>query len=262
MMKRFLVFLLLAQSLSLFPCSIFKYVADGQVYFCGNEDWSATDPAMVTIPSEKGKYGMVLLGWKSYLPSYPQAGINSEGLSFDWAMVPGQKYSSMPGKENLDINSTIDILKKCKDVQEVIDYIKLRNFSHLAEEHLMVADRSGKSCVFEYTKGSLKVILNTSGTQYITNFNLSDKEGGWYPCERYARLERELEAKAIPPDRLMRVLDAVHQEGTNPTIYSYMFNLTTNEIKVFHNHNYAASQEFRVRDLIAVKQKIRIGPSN
>lgn len=224
--------------------------------------WSATDPAMVTIPSEKGKYGMVLLGWKSYLPSYPQAGINSEGLSFDWAMVPGQRYSSVPGKENLDINSTIDILKECKNVQEVIDYVKSRNFPHLAEEHLMVADRSGKSCVFEYAKGTLKVIQNTYGTQYITNFNLSDKENGWYPCERYTRLERELEVKTILPDRLAGVLDAVHQEGANRTIYAYVFNLTTNEIKLFHNHNYAAWQEFRVQELIATKQKIRIGPSD
>jgi hypothetical protein len=262
MVKRLLALLFFAQSLALYPCSIFKYVADGQVFFCGNEDWSATDPALTTIPPVGGKYGLVLLGWKSYLPRYPQAGVNSEGLSFDWATVPPQRYSATPGKENLDIDSTIEILKTCKNVDEVIAIIGKRNFSHLAEEHLIFADRTGKSCVFEYTKGSLKVIQDTSRAQHITNFNLSDKESGWYPCERYARLERSLKDKTVRADRLPEILNAVHQEGTYPTIYSYIFNLTSNEITLFHKHDYSKYQKFDVGTLIAQRRTIRIGVGN
>ena len=256
-MKRLFMLLCLVESITLFPCSIFTYKIGSSIFFCGNEDWTAKDPAILAIKPENNEYGVVLLGWYSYLPSYPQAGINSEGLCFDWASVPGQGFIPIKGKSSLDINDTISILKKCKTVNEAIEYIYKYNFPHIAEEHLMLTDKSGNSCVIEYTKGQQRIIRSSS-TQYITNFNLTDKESGWYPCQRYETLSKILNNSNLEFSDLVKSLDAVHQEGTYQTIYSYIMNLTTMKISVFYNHNFSKSKEYFISNLIDTNQKIKI----
>jgi len=241
---------LFLHALPVFSCSIFKYADGEHVYFSGNEDWTATDPAIMTLPAAEGAYGVVLLGWKSFLPRYPQAGINSEGLSFDWAVVPSQNYRSIPGKDDLTLDSTIQILQLCKTVDEVVKLLERYNFSHLAEEHIMFADRTGKSCVIEYTKGERRIVMNDARAQYITNFNLTDKEAGWYPCERYAKLDAAFGQSELSETQLIELLDSVHQEGQYPTIYSYVFDLTTLRIKLFFNHHYGTFKEYSVNQLL------------
>ena len=256
-MKRLFIFICLIESIAIFPCSIFTYKIGSSVFFCGNEDWTAKDPAILSIKPENNEYGVVLLGWNSYLPSYPQAGVNSEGLCFDWASVPGQRFIPIKGKSNLDINDTISILKKCKTVENAIDYINNYNFPHIAEEHLILSDKAGNSCVIEYTKGQQRIIRSNS-TQYITNFNLTDKEAGWYPCQRYETLSKKLNNSNLMFIDLVNTLDAVHQEGTYQTIYSYIMNLSTMKINIYYNHNFSKSKEYLISSLIETNQRIKI----
>ena len=256
-MKKMVIIILCFQAFTVFPCSIFTYQNETGTYFCGNEDWGAKDPAMFTIKASGNEYGVVLLGWKSYLPNYPQAGINSEGLCFDWATVPAQQYTPIKGKRDLSINATIEILKKCKTIDDVIAYISDYNFSHIAAEHILFADKAGMSCVIEYTKGERRIIKkNTS--QCITNFNLSDKESGWYPCQRYEKLSLGLNTDNLGYNDLTNLLDGVHQEGNYPTIYSYIMNLTTMEISVFYNHHFNTAKKYRVEELLKKNQIISI----
>ena len=158
----FTIILCSIEVLTVFPCSIFTYKIGSTTFFCGNEDWTAKDPAILTIKPENNKYGVVLFGWDSYLPNYPQAGVNSEGLCFDWATVPGQRFEYVNGKSILNINDMVTILKECKTVNEAIEYISRYNFPHIAEEHLMLTDKSGDSCVIEYTRGELDNVNNFS----------------------------------------------------------------------------------------------------
>lgn len=253
-MKRLFTLLCLFETFTLFPCSIFTYKIGSTVFFCGNEDWTAKDPAILTIKPENNEYGVVLLGWNSYLPNYPQAGVNSEGLGFDWASVPGQKFIPLKGKSDLDINDTVSILKKCKTINEVIEYIDKFNFPHIAEEHIMFTDKTGASCVIEYTKGE-KRIIKSSSVQYIMNFNLTDKEAGWYPCQRYETLSKTFSESKLEFGDLVKTLDAVHQEGTYQTIYSYIINLSTMKISVFYNHDFSKSRDFSIRKILEKSQK-------
>lgn len=257
-MKQLLIIILLCQTILASPCSIFKYKTGEYVYFCGNEDWTAKDPALIAIKQQKNDYGLVLLGWKSYLPDYPQAGINSEGLCFDWAAVPAQKYEFVKGKADLTINSTIEILKKCKNITEVLAYLNKYNFSHLAEEHIIFTDRYGDSCVIEYTKGKQRIVQTKSHAQFITNFNLTDKEAGWYPCARYSKLEVTLKKENLSENNLIEALASVHQEGDYPTIYSYVFDLHELKLKVFYNHIYNKYQEYKLQELIKTDKVISI----
>ena len=185
----FALLLLLAVPISVYPCSIFRYTIDTRTYFCGNEDWTLADPAIQTFKAQGSDYGYILLGWKSFLPSYAQAGINSKGLCFDWAAVPPQQYVRDNTKKDLTLDFTIDVLKRCANVGHAIEYIKSFNISHLAEEHIIFADKTGKSCVIEYNHSKLQVVQDDSEAQFITNFHITDKSLGWYPCRRYAQME-------------------------------------------------------------------------
>jgi hypothetical protein len=243
--------------MSIYPCSIFAYRINGEMYFCANEDWTAADPSILAIKPAKGKYGVVLLGWNTYLPNYPQAGVNSEGLCFDWATVPKQPYKYSENKEEFDINSTIQILQKCKNIEEAIQLISNTNFPHLAEEHIMLCDINN-SCVIEYTKGKLKIVKLVGNSQYITNFNLTDKEAGWYPCTRFSKIEKMLSQKNLQEKDFIYLLNDVHQEENYPTQYSYIINLSELTVKLFINHDYQSSQIFSIKKLLEKNQKIAL----
>ncbi len=241
------------------PCSIFSCRTEAGTFFCGNEDWTATDPAFMTVPPRDGAYGYVAFGWASYLPDYVQAGINSEGLCFDWAVVPPQRFVSTPGKKPLPLDATVEILKTCATVAEALAFIEKNDFPNLANEHLFLADRKGSSCVVEYVRGQVRIV---KGSAYLaaTNFHLTDTSLGWYPCERYERITAGLSGetgKLVPAD-LVRLLDAAHQEGAYPTIYSYVFDLSRMKLTVFFRHDYTRSKEYLVADLLASGRTVRI----
>jgi hypothetical protein len=243
-----LVFIVL--SANVFPCSIFKYSVEDRTYFCGNEDWTARDPAIQTYKSRGASYAYIIAGWKSYLPHYAQAGVNSEGLCFDWAAVPVQRYSRDDSKQDASLDITVDILRKCRSVDEAIAYIKRYNVAHLAEEHIMFADTTGKSCVIEFNNSRLQVIEGNAESQYITNFHVSDPTLGWHPCDRYDSMEALFREKGNKEGRLVDILDAVHQESQYPTIYSYIFDLRKMEISMFYNHNYSAKRVYQFARLV------------
>lgn len=240
-------------------CSIFMYSVGGRTYFCGNEDWTARDPAMRSYQARKGAYGYVLFGWESYLPSYAQAGINSEGLCFDWAMVQGTRFVHDPSKASLTSDFTIDALRECADVDEVLRFIEGKEIPQLAEEHLMFADASGRSCVLEYGRDGMKVVRNDKSYQYITNFRLTDPAMGWYPCWRYSKLEALFAKPDGKEADLAAILDAVHQEGSYPTIYSYVFDLGRKRLRVFYDHDFRSPKDYSLADLIGRASLVRIG---
>jgi hypothetical protein len=241
---------LLALASSAFPCSIFKYSIDGRTYFCGNEDWTATDPAIRTSRPRGNDYGYVLFGWKSFLPRYVQAGINSKGLCFDWAAVPSQHYVRDNDKDDLTLDFTVDILKSCASVDEAVAFIRTHNIPHLAEEHIMFADSTGTSCVVEYHHSQLHLVVDRSEAQFITNFPLTDRSLGWYPCERYARMETFFGQPGNKEAHLVELLDSIHQEREYPTVYSYVFDLSRRQLAVFSRHNYQKKKVLSLDELI------------
>jgi hypothetical protein len=245
-----MMIVLFAISADVHSCSIFKYRVEGRTYFCGNEDWIARDPAIQTYKATGKQYGYVLFGWRSYLPRYAQAGVNSEGLCFDWAAVPAQTYIRDTEKPDASLDITIDVLKNCKSVDDAIKYIKGYNVPHIAEEHIMFTDRAGNSCVIEYNHSKLKLIYDNADYQFITNFHLSDPSLGWYPCERYSKMEAFFREDGNKELRLAEILDRIHQEGRYPTIYSYIFDLDRMEITMFYNHNYMAKQTYSFSKLV------------
>ena len=253
-----MIVVLLAISAAVYPCSIFKYSVAGRTYFCGNEDWTAKDPAIQTYKAIGKQYGYVLFGWRTYLPRYAQAGINSEGLCFDWAAVPPQAYRRDNGKPDASLDVAVDILKNCKSIDEMVNYIEGYNVPHIAEEHIIFTDKTGRSCVIEYNHSKLQLIPDHTAFQFITNFHLTDPTLGWYPCERYRKMEAFFKEDGNKERRLAEILDRVHQEGQYPTIYSYIFDLGKMEINVFYNHNYMTRRVYAFSNLVETNVMIDI----
>ena len=50
---------------------------------------------------------------------------------------------------------------------------------------------------------------------------------------------------------MVELLDAVHQESSYPTVYSYVFDLARREITVFRNHNYRVKKVYSLPAPIA-----------
>lgn len=254
------VALFLVSSIASYPCSIFRYTTGGRTYFCGNEDWTARAAAIQTRTAAGGDYAYALVGWKGLLPRWVQAGVNSEGLCFDWAAVPPQPYVRDPARPDLSLDFTVDVLKSCATVDDAIEFIARHNIPHLAEEHIMFADRSGKSCVVEFNHEKLRVIADNSEFQFVTNFHLTDPSLGWYPCERYSRMEAFFKGGGNKESRLVELLDSVHQEGQYQTVYSYVVDLTAGKISVFSNHNYRSGKTYSLNDLFAQDVLVDIAP--
>lgn len=247
------LFLILGQA---FACTIL-YVdgAEGN-YFASNEDWTFTDPALQVTPGENGAYSYIVFGWNSYLPGYPQGGINQYGVCLDWASVSPQPFQADPARKDLDEDLMYKILKHCRNVAEVIRMVRRYNCPHLAEEHLLVADRNG-SCVIEWSPRGYVFLQKKGNYQVITNFCLSNPKIGWYPCARYQKANEILGGTpnaGFNFETVKEVLRQTHQEGAYPTVYSYIAATQTLDFFVFRNHDAAKYQKFNF------EQEIKKGP--
>jgi uncharacterized protein YecE (DUF72 family) len=117
-----------------------------------------------------------------------------------------------------------------------------------------VADRSGNSCVIEWSNNQYVFIHKKSRPdQVITNFSHNNHKIGWYPCQRFQTAETYLREKATSGMSITNVRDllkATHQEGEFPTIYSYIIDTSSLEIYVYFNHDYSHGTRYNFNRLI------------
>lgn len=228
-------------------CTIFYVKGSATDYFAGNEDWFFTDPVISVTPGNKQDYGYMVMGWNSYLPRYPQAGINENGLCFDWASLSSQQYPKNPRRKDTDEDLMVLILRKCRTVDEAVELIKKYNWPQFGQEHLLIADRTGNSCVVEWSRDDYVFIKNRQPYQVVTNFSLTDPKIGNYPCKRFDMIQsalKEAQRQTITQERVKTFLDQTHQEGRNPTVYSYIFDLKTLKVTIFPNHRYSEGKTY------------------
>jgi hypothetical protein len=231
-------------------CTIFCVNGQSANYFASNEDWTFTDPAMRIVPGDKNYYGYIVFGWNSYLPNYPQGGVNEYGLSLDWAALTSQNFKQYPNRKELGEDITYKILKECRNVKDVINLVKQYNCPHFAEEHLLVADRNGASCVIEWSGSDYQFLRKRGHYQVITNFCLSNPKIGWYPCQRFKVVDDYLadsKNSAINLETVKSLLQKSHQEGSYPTVYSYIVDEQNLMVYIFLNHDYSKCQNYDLR---------------
>ena len=235
----------------LLPCTIFNAFKEGRVLVGNNEDWFTTDTKIWFIPPSKGKYGVVYVGFVKF---GKQGGMNDQGLFYDFNALKYSRMKPQPEKPSFakDQNPMELIMTTCATVEEVIQLLEKYNLGGWNNCQLQLVDKTGASVVLGANKeGNLAITRKQGDYQVSTNFNLANPEYGayHYPCHRYEIAEKMLkEMKKLSIDYFRSILDAVHNEGRTPTIYSNICDLTNGDIYLYNFHNFEEVVKFHLAD--------------
>ncbi len=230
-------------------CTIFCVSRGESVFFGNNEDWRNPLTYLWVEPAGKGKYAVLCVGFDDL---GPQGGINEKGLAFDGNALPYVPIKTYP--ERLQPSEAIVnkiIMHNCATVEEAIAMARSYDWGTIysgkfAGQYLL-ADATGDACVLGFgADGELAVTRKAKGDGFIvsTNFNRADPNNRYYtyPCPRYETASRMLEKlvkeNRVTVESLAAVLDAVHQEGRTPTLYSNIFDLRKGIAYFYDQHQY------------------------
>ncbi|MBC9930535.1 carcinine hydrolase/isopenicillin-N N-acyltransferase family protein [Chitinophaga qingshengii] len=188
---------LLTGLFSAHACSILYYIdaKTGKIYAVNNEDyWFDVSPYILIQPHTDGKLARLWYGWGKNA----QGGINEAGLFFDGAVTP--QVARVKGYHNPVGNLGDDILAQCHTVEEALALLEEKKVA-LTDGHLLFGDRQGHATVVEWVNGKRNLVNIQNNVLMATNFLLTDKEKGNYPCPRYAAMEaavQQLQASSSP----------------------------------------------------------------
>lgn len=233
----FCAFFLLLFISSSSACSIFTAAKGGQVLVGANEDGDDPFGKMWIMPAREGRFGGIYFGL-SFLDK--QAGMNEHGLFFDYAALD-------PVVQDFDEQGAFiyieEIMETCRTVEEAVAFLNENGYA-FNRSQLLLADATGNSVIVS----PKRIIRRTGDFQIATNFNAcTPKEKS--SCQRYQRIERELEAaKTISANQFRDLLHGVHVEGENTTLYSKVFDLKKKTVTVYNFHDFGQPVEI---DLVA-----------
>ena len=231
-------------------CTTF-YGYDGQNALAGNNE-DFINPLMYAwfIPASPGRFGRVYFGFDDFVP---QGGLNDQGLFFD---VEGLPYKAMPetsGRPHFpggDMSLMDEILSRSASVQDVIDIASRWNRPSGEYAQHLYGDRYGDSVIIDGD-----TILRKQGPfQIATNFRLVEHPEPPWPDgeERYGDVADMLsQADHYTVDLFRRALDATHQVGDSPTIYSQVYELNTCTIHLYLYHDFEHEVVLNLADELA-----------
>jgi len=223
-------------SLSAAACTGVVIAKDGHVIAGGNEVWFRNDSYMWAEPTVGTLHGVVYFGYEirgefgndePYW--YEFQGINSAGLFFDSFGAPCAGLSDeeylkpyMTGRmEQL-------IMRSCATVEDAVRMITQYNRSFMICMQYLLVDRTGAAAVVE--NGA--VVWMEDDTFAVTNFHLSNRSHGGWPCWRYDAATRRLAEDSDPTiERVASILNATHTSGTR---YSVVCDLITNRANAYY----------------------------
>lgn len=206
-----------------------------------NKDWNNIETRILFIPSSEDKYGRVYFGYQVSEGFQNVGGMNDQGLWYDGASLP-ERYDI----ENYFNKPTVEgelcekALEECATVEEVIDMYSTYYTPHWSG-HSMWADQNGNSVIIEFGETDVVFVQKQEIYQVMTNFYVSDSTNiRWYNCYRYKVAENMFEnTNEISVNLFRSILDATHQVGTDPTVFSNIYDLKNGEIFVYNFHNYS-----------------------
>jgi len=213
-------------------CTIFSMVEGDKVYVGNNEDWYIPHPRYRILPGNEGTYGRIIF---SYANNWGQGGMNEKGLFFDWILQPGasSNWKEDPAKENLYGNLSEKILAECASVEEALKYYEAYNEPIFETSYIALIDTSGETVFVSWEEGGLE-ITRCKGI-CISGY------GGEKIVEAHKGMTGPMDKS-----KMVRLLDAGHQVGEFPTLYSNVYDLKKGQVHLFYYHNY---QEEVVLDL-------------
>jgi hypothetical protein len=213
-------------------CTVF-YASDGELALGGNnEDYRDPFTYVWFLPSEEGEYGRAYFGYEDFLP---QGGVNDRGLFFDGLAVDRTVEVPQEDKPTYGGNLTDKAMAECATVECVLQLFDRYHTADSWDYQFLFGDSIGDSAIIE----PLAVIRGEGQSQVATNFYQSETDREHIYCRRYRIATEMLErANSISIDLFREILDATHQEGWAPTLYSNIYDLKQGIIYLYYFHDY------------------------
>lgn len=231
-MKNTLLLIVLLSNfhLSSDACTVISACMNGEVLAGGNEDYENPFVKVWFNPPTKDRYGSVCFGFPDL---QSQQAMNEHGLFFDFTAQEGIDPAKLNLKNPYPGDLFFEILGKCKNIEEVLAYLK--NHDYPFKSQALVADATGRSLVI-----NAGIIVEKTGPYQInTNFNICNLKDKNYACWRYDLAEKELsKTKEISVDYFKRLLKLTHQQGQYGTMYSNIYDLKRGLIYVYLYRNF------------------------
>jgi len=156
--------------------------------------------------------------------------MNEHGLFFDYAALdPVIKEFNEQGV----FMYIEEIMETCRTVKEAVAFLEEHGYS-FNRAQLLLADATGNSVIVTPER----IIRRKGDYQIATNFNACSPEEKT-SCRRYQHLEDGLAgAEKISTDLFRDLLQRVHVEGKNTTLYSKVFDLKAKTVTVYNFHDF------------------------
>jgi len=232
-------------------CTIFNASRKGLVLVGNTEDMPSTDSFIYFMPGEKGKHGIVYVGFERY---GVQGAMSDQGLFLDFNALNYPKMNPHPEKPGFGKDQWMFIvaMETCATVEDVIALFTTHNLAGWGCFQVQFVDKTGASVVMGPDKnGELFVVRKAGEYQVSTNFSLANPEFGArsYPCPRYKIANEMLQnMKELSVDYYRSILAAVHAEGEIPTAYANICDLTNGEFYLYNFHNFEEAAKFNVAE--------------
>lgn len=262
---------LAARSFSILACGALLTGASARActVFCDSQGDTVLAGRSLDIP-DNPSMGMLLVpatarthGWVCFGRfTYPWAdGVNDHGLFVAVADVP-TPHKTRSFRQPADLQTFLSgLLANCASVDDAITWCKKQPTPHLGGwvnrsflgyytfvtlQHILVADRSGDSVVFEWPQGKLKMTRKRGRYQLMTNFLLTSPESGYYPCPRYIADSRIFDQAAGPS--LQTCAQVLETTSAQSTRYSLICDLTHGDIHVYLRRGFNEPKTFHLAD--------------
>jgi penicillin V acylase-like amidase (Ntn superfamily) len=236
-------------------CTIFTILNDDKVLFGNNEDWYNPNTYIWFDLPEKNKFGGVYLGFDDF---FPQGGMNENGLCFDANALPKMALNNHPELLSPLKWIVLHIIEECDNISQVIQIAQLYNWGTSMTYQVHFADASGDAVVISPgSDGEINFTRKNVGEGFLvsTNFNLGYPLNGWTPCWRYPIATEMLDdidhEDNLTVVAIRDILNATHQKGTYATKYSNIFDLVTQDIYIYQNHNFKEVVKLNLKDELA-----------
>ncbi len=235
---------------SVCACTILIATDGDRVLVGNNEDWIDPNGRINFVPASPGRYGMIYF---SHSGTFPQGGMNDQGLFFDGAATATHPVTSSANKPTFEGDLQYKIMRECATVEEALAVYDRYNLAFMAGHQTLIADATGDAAIIEGDT----IVRKKGNYQIATNFRHSQTPSENIECGRYKIAEAMLsEADVVTVESVRDVLAAVHQEGKNSTQYSNVYDLKNRVVYVYHFHNFTNVVKFNLAD--ELKQGARV----
>lgn len=222
------------------PCTVFLASDGTKTLAATNKDWNNLNTRIRVMPASEGRFGRIYFGYNIPEGFQNSGGINEYGLWYDGASLPARSdISNYYNKPVIKGELCEKALEECKTVEEVIALYS-KYYSPHWQGHSMWGDRFGNSVIIEFGEKDAVFIEREGIYQLMTNTYIQDDfNNRWFTCQRFKTADTMLESmQEISVDNFSDVLDAVHQNGFTPTLYSNIYDLSNGIIYIHNYHKF------------------------